>query len=266
VVIDEAHRNFHTAIGTYLPFARLLEQDGYVIKRGLQRISPGSLQEGQILVIADAQPPFQKGDPPTFSEDEIAALNKWVREGGSLFLITDHRPDPAAIEKLALSFGLKVNNGYVLNGFLSGRERPIIFRRVDGTLRDHPVTNGRHPGERVNSVATFAGSAFQPGPHFKPILVFGRGRRSWMPKEFWKFPPDTPTISVAGWCQGAVADFGKGKIAFFAEAAMFTAQIFNQGRFKAGMNHPLARGNAQLLLNVIHWLSGLIACNNHDKN
>lgn len=258
VVIDEAHRNFHTAGGTYLPFARLLEQDGYIIQRGRQPISFASLRKTQILVIADAQPPFQEGEPPTFSDEEITILNQWVREGGCLFLITDHYPDPAAIEKLALSFGVKLHNGYVLNGFLAGRERPIIFRRAKGTLKDHAVTNGRHSGEKVKTVATFTGSAFQPGPHFKPILVFGPGRKSWQPKEFWKFPPDTPTVNVTGWCQGAVAKFGQGKIAFFAEAAMFTAQIFDQGRVKAGFNHPLGKGNAQLLLNIMHWFSGLL--------
>ena len=38
VLVDEAHNNFHTAVGTYLPFARLLERDGYVIKRGKEKI------------------------------------------------------------------------------------------------------------------------------------------------------------------------------------------------------------------------------------
>ena len=30
VQIDEAHQNFHTATGRYLPFAELLRRDGYV--------------------------------------------------------------------------------------------------------------------------------------------------------------------------------------------------------------------------------------------
>jgi len=39
---------------------------------------------------------------------------------------------------------------------------------------------------------------------------------------------------------------------------MFTAQVFNQGKIRFGMNHLLAKDNAKLLLNVVHWLSGLI--------
>ncbi len=255
VLIDEAHNNFHTAGGTYLPFSALLSRDGYVVKKAKTKITPDLLQSCSILVIADAQPPSQKGDPPTFSQQEIDILNDWVRKGGSLFVITDHMPDPGAIEKLALSFGIQVNNGYVLNGYFSGRERPIVFRRSDGSLIDHPITNGRDPSEKIQSVATFAGSAFKAGPDFQPLLVFGAGRRSWMPKEYWKFPPSTPNIGVAGWFQGGVSEFGEGRIAFFSEAAMFTAQIFDQGRVRAGMNHPLGEDNAQLLLNVMHWLS-----------
>jgi hypothetical protein len=258
VLIDEAHNNFHTATGTYKPFATLIERDGYVVERLDHKIIPEKLLACKIIVISDAQPPQKKGDPPTFSQDEIDALNEWVSYGGSLFLITDHMPDPAAIEKLALSFGIKTHNGYVLNGYFSGRERPIVFQRSDKSLPDNPITNGRNPSERIDTIATFSGSAFQAGTEFLPVLVFGSDKRSWMPKKLYDFHVDTPSISVAGWYQGAVAEFGKGKIAFFSEAAMFTAQIFDQGRMRVSMNHPLAKDNAQLLLNVMHWLSDLI--------
>jgi len=258
VLIDEAHNNYHTAIGLYKPFATLLKRDGYVVKRGTSKITSELLHACRVLVIAVAQPPNKKGDPPTFSQEEIDALNAWVRRGGCLFLITDHMPDPGTIEVLALSFGIQVNNGYVLNGHFSGRERPIIFKISDSSLRDHSITNGRNPSEKIHSVATFTGSAFKAGPGFQPILVFGPKRQSWMPKEYWKFPPGTPSINVDGWFQGAVSEFGKGRIAFFSEAAMFSAQTFNQNNPPFGMNNPLAKDNVQLLLNVMHWLSGLL--------
>lgn len=258
VQIDETHNNFHTSVGTYKPFATLIERDGYDVKRLKDRITPERLHQTKILVIADAQPPTKRGDPPTFSKHEIDVLNAWVREGGSLFLITDHMPDPAAIEKLAISFGIQANNGYVLNGYFSGRERPIVFKRSNDSLSNHAITNGRDTSEKVQSIATFSGSAFKAGPEFQPILILGPDKRSWMPKKLYDFHNDTPSISVAGWYQGAVAEFGRGKISFFSEAAMFTAQIFNQGKMRVGMNHPLAKDNAQLLLNVMHWLSDLI--------
>jgi hypothetical protein len=257
ILIDEAHNNFHTAVGTYLPFADLLKQDGYVVKRAIDRISEELLNSGTIYVIADAQPPFNIGDPPTFAEEEILVLNDWVKKGGALFVITDHMPDPGAIKDLALSFGIEVSNGYVMVGPPPGRPGPTLFKKSDGSLADHPLTMGRGPDEQVRKVATFAGSAFQCKEGFQPLLILGEGYRSWIPKEYNKFPPGTPNIDVLGWYQGGVMSYGKGRIAFFAEAAMFTAQAFDNGRIKAGMNHPLGRDNARLLLNILHWLSEL---------
>jgi hypothetical protein len=258
VLIDEAHNNFHTGIGTYLPFADLLRQDGYVVERAKGNISVELLKSGVIYVIPDAQPPFNTGDPPTFSGEEIQILNDWVQKGGALFVITDHMPDPGAIKDLALSFGIEVSNGYVMEGPPPGRPGPTIFQRKDGSLADHFLTNGRGLEEQVRRIATFAGSAFRCEEGFQPLLILGEGFRSWTPVEYNKFPPGTPNIDVSGWYQGGVMSYGKGRIAFFAEAAMFTAQVFDSGRIKAGMNHPLGKDNARLLLNTFHWLSSIL--------
>ena len=60
--------------------------------------------------------------------------------------------------------------------------------------------------------------------------------------------------------QGAVLRFGKGRVAVFGEAAMFSAQewITKDERVLMGMNRPDAAQNPQFLLNVMHWLSGSI--------
>src|SRR4051812_16181640 len=54
VVIDETHRNFHTATGRYWPFARLLRNDGYVVDAGITTFSRQSLRGVDVLVIANA--------------------------------------------------------------------------------------------------------------------------------------------------------------------------------------------------------------------
>ena len=77
-----------------------------------------------------------------------------------------------------------------------------------------------------------------------------------MPKKAWAFGPDTKTIPVGGWLQGAVMPVGSGRAAFFGEAAMFSAQL--SGREPIGMNAPMAEQNFQFVLNVVHWLSGLL--------
>src|SRR6185503_5919528 len=54
VLIDEAHYNFHTALGRFRPFAMLLERDGFQIRRGTKPFSKESLQGVSILVISNA--------------------------------------------------------------------------------------------------------------------------------------------------------------------------------------------------------------------
>jgi len=79
-----------------------------------------------------------------------------------------------------------------------------------------------------------------------------------MPEVAWQFSKLTPSISASRMLQGAVIQYGKGRVAVFGEAAMFSAQVAGPERRPAGMNDPSAPQNAQFLLNVLHWLSGLL--------
>jgi hypothetical protein len=55
-----------------------------------------------------------------------------------------------------------------------------------------------------------------------------------------------------------VMKVGKGRVAIFGEAAMFSAQLGGPQKLPMGMNAPVAKQNPQFLLNVMHWLSGLL--------
>jgi hypothetical protein len=81
-----------------------------------------------------------------------------------------------------------------------------------------------------------------------------------LPKEAWVFGVDTPKVSARGLVQGAVLRYGRGRLAVFGEAAMFTAQVYVQDGevVRFGMNDPEAVHNPQFVLNVMHWLSGLL--------
>lgn len=57
---------------------------------------------------------------------------------------------------------------------------------------------------------------------------------SLMPEKAWEFGPDTKTIPIGGWLQGAVMPFGSGRAAFFGEAVMFTAQLSRDERPRQG--------------------------------
>lgn len=258
VLVDEAHNNFHTASGRYQPFAELLRRDGYRVEPNAAPFTKESLKKAGVLVISNAigARNLNNWTLPTdsaFTDEEVAAVREWVRGGGSLLLIADHMPMGGAAEKLGAAFGVKWNNGFALVKDVQG---PLVFRREDGSLKEHAVTRGGGAGERVESVATFTGSAFQVGAGAEPVLVFGKGVVSLMPQTAWQFTKETPEVSVEGWSQGAVLRFGKGRVALFGEAAMFTAQLAGPQRLRVGMNSPDAPHNAQLLLNVLHWLTG----------
>jgi len=258
VMLDEAHFNFHTAEGRYKPFSELLRRDGYVVKASRLKFSKASLSGGRILVIANPlaernQTDWSLPTPSAFSEAEVEAVRDWVKGGGSLLLIADHMPFPGAAGTLALAFGVRFSNGYANDVKVRG---PMLFKLSDGSLREHPITRGRADAERVDSVATFTGSAFQVEGDAQPLLVFGPTVVSFMTSVAGQITDETPRIPVKGWYQGAVMRFGKGRVGVFGEAAMFSAQLAGPDRSPMGMNAPVAAQNPQFLLNVMHWLSG----------
>jgi len=261
VLIDGAHNNFHTAAGRYKPFAELLRGDGFRVTPFEGRFTANSLQSGDILVIANA---LHKNNvkswtlptPSAFTKNEISAVEKWVSSGGALLLIADHMPFPGAAKDLAAVFGFSFNNGFA---FAPGGDTPgIRFSRKDGSLREHPITKGSTPDEKIDFVVTFTGQAFRGPPEAEPLLVFGKSSYSLMPQRAWEFAEDTPKVSVEGWFQGAVRRYGKGRIAVFGEAAAFTAQLSGPQKAKMGMNNPDAKQNYRFVLNVMHWLCGLM--------
>lgn len=258
VAIDEAHHNFHTAAGRYAPFARLLRADGYRVEASAVPFSTQALRGIDVLVIANALHPRNETDwtlptPSAFTDDEIAAVRAWVDAGGALLLIADHMPMAGAATALGEAFGIRWNNGFAIEPAAEGA--PLVFRRGDGSLGDHAITRGRLAAEGVASVATFTGSAFQAGDEAAPLLVLPATVVSLVPQEAWAFTADTPRVPVGGWLQGAALERGKGRVAVFGEAAMFSAQLAGPNRTPVGMNAPVASRNPQFLLNVLHWLS-----------
>ena len=258
VCIDEAHSNFHTASGRYAPFAELLRRDGYVVRASAAKFTAAALSGCRVLVIANALGERNRENwshpiDPAYTDEEVAAAAEWVKGGGSLFLIVDHMPMPGANRTLAAAFGVRFSNGFAL---IPDVNAPMIFKRADGLLADNPVTRGATKDERVEAVATFTGSAFRVEGKHEPVLVFGPQVISLEPQVAWQFTPETPKTDVRGWLQGATLRHGKGRVAVFGEAAMFTAQLAGPNKTKVGMNSPDAPQNARLLLNVLGWLTG----------
>ena len=261
VLIDEAHHNFHTATGRYLAFARTLRQDGYVVQSNAAPFTRASLEKARILVIANAlaaanETQWALPTPSAFDSSEIAAVRDWVRAGGSLLLIADHMPFPGAAHDLAAAFGIEMGNGFAMKD--AGKDGTMVFERAAGTLADHAITRGRSSGERIDRVVAFTGQAFRLAGDGTPLMTLEKNVVLLLPDVAWQFTESTPSKSAAGMLQGAALVWQKGRVAVFGEAAMFSAQVTGPERHPMGMNDPSAPQNAQFLLNVMHWLEGLL--------
>jgi hypothetical protein len=256
VLLDEAHENFHTVSGRYMAFAKLVRRDGYRIEGNPRKFSAASLKDARILVIANALNAQNAGGnwklptPSAFDSSEIAAVRAWVRGGGSLMLISDHMPFPGAMGPLAEAFGVHMMNGFAMQrtGATLGNG-VIVHTRKSGALGKHAITKD------IDSVKVFTGQGFRI-ERGTPLLTINTDVVMLMPPVAWQFSDSTPSTSARGLLQGAAIPFGKGRVAVFAEAAMFSAQVTGPDRAPMGMNDPAAAQNPRFLLNVLHWLSG----------
>ena len=266
VCLDEAHNNFHTLDNRFWAFGELLRRDGYAVVPNTEPLSVAALARCDVLVISNAQlrdggwATYPYPTPPGFTPAEVRATYGWVEMGRSLLLIADHMPLAGVAATLAAGFGVTFNNGFAFEdvdpetGQPGGR--PTIFSIEDGTLRPHAIIRGRTPNESVTSVRTFTGQAFQAPASATPLLVLSESLVSLMPERAWEFRLETRRVPVGGWLQGAVMTVGAGRAAFFGEAAMFSAQVSGPNRNPGGMNAPMAEQNFQLVLNILHWLTG----------
>lgn len=263
VLVDAAHGNFHTIDGRFGAFARLLEADGCDVRSADASATRDLLEEADVYVISNAIKGGEDAEwvlpaVSAFTVKEIQVIRGWVEDGGSLLLIADHMPMPGVTADLAAAFGFVFYNGFA---FKKGTRRGLFtFRRDDGTLADHPITRGRTAPERIESVMTFTGQAFRPPDDAVPLFIMPPGVEILLPSEAWEFSERTPRVAADGLLQGAALRVGLGRVAVFGEAAMFTAQrgVDNGEVSFFGLNHPEAKDNEQFVLNVIHWLTGLL--------
>lgn len=251
IYIDEAHNNFHTKDNRYKPFANVLAKADYQVEGFTNKFSEESLKNTKVLVIANAlvewaRGPFVIPTPSAFTKEEIKEVNAWVKKGGSLFLIADHMPFAGASEKLAKSFGFTFYDSFL---FDANQQGILDFSKENNMLSNHQLT------ENVSSVKTFTGQAFKIPNKAESILKTSEKLVVHLPDTMWRFSPKTKRFSAEGLSQGAIMNYGKGKIAVFGEAAMFTAQLAGRNQFKVGMNSEGAEENYKLLINIVTWLT-----------
>ena len=268
VAIDEAHQNTHTIGSPQLRgFVELLQRDGYRVRPLTSSIAAASLIGIDLLVVNG--PGGWIGPEAALDDGEVAAIIQWVRDGGSLLLILDHMPSPRNGANLAAALGVSTwHDGYTLvdmpdslpignilfwraDAFSSGL--PTVgstgpaggrgYQGIDAELTKHPITDGRSTAERVQKVVTFVGSAFQLPINGEALLTLPRRAISFTPRAPGPdVTRDAERTPVGRWLQGAVLQLGKGRVAIFGEAGLFSGGP--------------AGDNRLFVINVVHWLSG----------
>ena len=257
VMFDEAHHNFHTTDGRYKPFVDLLLNDGYKVIRNRQPFSKTTLSSYKILVISNALGAEELddvgADKPAFTDEEIQAVQDWVKGGGALLLIADHAPFGGAAEALASRFGIDMSKGYTFDkeNSVAGNPTQLVFSRENKLLGSHPITDGRNAKEKINIVQSFTGQSLK-GPEGSAGILNLSPTATDSPSY------DSQTsVSAAGRSQALALKFGKGRVVVQGEAAMLSAQISGAEKRAMGMNVP-GYDNKQYALNLMHWLSGLL--------
>ncbi len=247
--IDASHNNLHTLKSNFAPFAKLMRADGYQ-PISIDKVTKANLESLKVFVIANALHSsnienWKRPIANAFTGPEIDIIEKWVENGGSLLVIADHMPFAGAANELAASFGFTYIDGFVL-----AKDQvwpPDSYTKISGKLLETPVTAG------IDSVVGFTGSALLPAKNATIIARFPETHQILVSDVAWQFDENTEIQATGNTVMGAIKSHGKGKVAFFSEAAMFTAQIV-QGRYKVGFNSPHAPQNMQFVLNTIHWL------------
>lgn len=256
VFIDELHNNLHTLNGKYKPFSLLLQNDGYRVKPLVSIDEPGN---NDIMVISNPIHSKNIGNwnrpiYDAFNQREINRITQWVRNGGRLLLIADHMPFAGATNSLAQAFGFEFCDGFAQLD--KANDLPDVFSEKNERLIKTEITDGTI-GKPLNSVSTFTGSSFQIPLKAVGILKFKNGDSCLQPDVAWQFDEHTISKNLADSYQGAILEFGKGKIAVFGEAAQFTNQtVTNEnGTFQVGFNSSFAPNNIDFLRNIMLWLS-----------
>ncbi len=262
VLIDEFHNNDMSLNNRMLPFIKVLIDDGYRVKPLKDAISRWSLDKAKLLVIIGALNKTNVNNwklptPDAISDVEVNELLQWIDNGGSLLLVADHMPFPGAIKNLSTKLGVDWYNGFVIDSINWGMS---IFSKKDGTLRHHPLLNGRSLNEKVNSVATYYGSGFKlKDSSITGLFSFNnKDIVSYQTKEAWKMDTSTSVLESDELFQAAVMNKGRGKVALIGEASLFSAQLVGKDKNPVGVNFKNENQNLQFVLNLFHWLSGFL--------
>lgn len=261
ILIDQAHNNGATLQPSFTVLSNILKEDGYNLSINSNELSIEEIRQFDVLVIVDpvAEENIDNWELPTpsaFKNSEIDAINHFVKEGGSLFLVADHMPFSGASQKLAQSFGVNFINGFAIDTL---QWDLIKFNRDTNSLKQHPIIDGRNYSEAIFEIGSYYGQCFTISNfEFTPILVFNDDNVvSYQPQRAWRFDSETQTIPAKGLYQGVAGEYGKGRIVILGDSSLVGAYLIGKNARPIGLNSIEVKDNFQFILNIVHWLSRL---------
>jgi hypothetical protein len=268
MLFDQGHHNLFAALtGSYRSFAGMVRDEGFVLRPNTGPFSLALLKTADVVVIANpngagADAPVEQQAAAAFAPGEVDALHEWVESGGALLLITDHYPTGVASAPLAGRFGVNLSGGWT-DDPANRRSLPgygavfgyLVFSRQAGLIGDHPITNGREPIERIDSVATTTGESIEGPPSSTALLRLSPTARDWLPKAGLRQEaattrprdfnpcPACAEQSAGGRSQAIALEFGRGRVVVVGELGVLADYSSRDA------------DNRQFTLNIVRWLA-----------
>lgn len=202
----------------------------YNVDINFKPISTELLRNCDVLII--------KTPTATFSESEIGAIVKFVRDGGGLFLIGEHTNvfgTSTYINPIAKQFGMRFEYDATYDlktGDLSVYKPPRLL--------PHPIVQNL-------TVFLFGSSCTLDVAWSAEEVIMGYGLKSlkadYSQKNFFNAKTESPGMDFGQFVQSAAAKHGKGRVLAFTDSTVFSNfWIFLPGK-------------PELLLGSINWLN-----------
>ncbi len=252
IVVDKGHNNFFITTGLIKPLLDLLESDGYRIDFSDGKVDVAALDRADIFLVitpmSSAYNDFEDQFTEAYSTEEVLVLERWVRNGGSLIVFSEHFPFDIAVSGLLEVFGISTSVGVTIDhDFSNENAGEIVFER-DRLEKSHPIVAGKRS---VKKVASYGGSALRGVGYTNILKLSGHAMnvsRNWLGVE------GGPMGN--GNSQGLAGFHGEGRVAAFGDSNGFAAMIFegNDSEDFVGMNDE-AYDWRNLVLNTFDWLS-----------
>lgn len=218
--------------------AMLLQENGYSISRVTEKpLTPEKLSGYDVLII--------NGNFRNYTDDEVNAINDFVKNGGGLFLVATSWGEidgdqNFSFNKIAHSFGVS----FAYNEVITDNEHYLFFKNyvTITDIRPSPITNNVSKfynivGTYINNPGTSTVVAYSDNDSFGDMGFTTKDLQttSNFIKDTNESSGPLPVISYM--------EYGKGRVVFMGSAGSFINSVFY-------------RDNAWILaLNSMNWLS-----------